>query len=223
MLGVREKLRNWLVVGLLALGFIVGLQVSYLLVQAGKVLRTAELEMQITSLQTQNTLLYAQAVLSSTRQTTEMVRKSAAYQLGYYEAMGRRSSLALAKLNLLIDHTDDRMERLTVAGEAALVAVQDSAGVMSRQAEQLGVVLEAAAKTTAAVGRLAEDPSIPLALSNLETSTESLVLAGAHTAEATARASEAIGYIRDMVSPAKKSFWRRVLEWMIPRPTVGVR
>ncbi|OFW17629.1 MAG: hypothetical protein A3H27_16970 [Acidobacteria bacterium RIFCSPLOWO2_02_FULL_59_13] len=217
-----KALRDWLIIGVLAVGVIVGLQVSYLLVQAGKVLRTAELELQIASFQAQNTMLYAQAVLSSTRQTTEMVRKSAEYQLGYYEAMGRRTSLALAKLNLLIDHTDDRMERLTVAGEAALVAVQDSVDAMSRPAEQLGVVLEAAAKTTAAVGRLAEDPSIPLALSNLETSTESLALASAHTAEATARASEAIGSIRDMVSPAKKSFWRRLLELMIPRPSVNV-
>ena len=219
----RGAVRNSLVCGMLAIGIILGLQVSYLLVQFARIGNRMEEELTITSIQTQNTLLYAQAVLSSARQTTEIVRKSAAYQMGYYEAMGRRTSLALAKLNRLIEHTDQRMERLTFAGEATLAAAQGTADALSRQTEQLSILLNEATKTTAAVGRLADDPSIPLALSNLETSTESLVLASAHTAEATARGAEAIGYIRDMLSPTKKGFWRRLLELMIPRPSVHIK
>jgi len=51
---------------------------------------------------------------------------------------------------------------------------------------------------------------------NLETAT-------AEAAEASRNTAEATGYIRDMLSPTKKSFWRRVLELLIPRPTVSVK
>jgi hypothetical protein len=41
--------------------------------------------------------------------------------------------------------------------------------------------------------------------------------------QATANISEATGYLRDMLSPKKKSFWRWLLELAIPRPTLELK
>jgi hypothetical protein len=51
---------------------------------------------------------------------------------------------------------------------------------------------------------------------------DALVIASQKASEATANTAEATGYIRDMLSPHRKSFWRRLLDLLIPRPTVDV-
>ena len=63
-------LRNGLSCALLAIACTVGLQVSYLLRQLSTGLEPAEQELHSTSRQAQDTLLYAQAVLTSVRGTT---------------------------------------------------------------------------------------------------------------------------------------------------------
>jgi hypothetical protein len=49
-----------------------------------------------------------------------------------------------------------------------------------------------------------------------------LAASSENTLRASANVAEATGYVRDMLSPAKKSFWRKVVELLIPRPQVSV-
>jgi hypothetical protein len=66
-------------------------------------------------------------------------------------------------------------------------------------------------------------PEIASTIEALNASAVNLETATAEAAEASRNTAEATGYIRDMLSPTKKSFWRRVLELLIPRPTVSVK
>jgi hypothetical protein len=126
-----KTLREGLICGLLLIAVIRGLQATYLLAQLGRIGQRVEEQAVANGLQLRTTLLYTQAVLSSIRQTSEIVHRSAEQQMGYYEAMGRRGSLALARLNLLIEHTDDRIERITLAAE-------QSSGKASAALEEYG-------------------------------------------------------------------------------------
>ena len=221
-----NSLRNGLVCALLASLTVAALQLTYLLAQAGEIARTAENELLRTSSQAQATLLYSQAVLASIRGTTETVRKSSIEQMGYYEAVGRRSSMALARLELLIAHSDARMERMTQALENSSARANQSMDQIGSLAVSLREDLhelsaqgtELAEASTATVARLDQR----LADQRLDQITSSLAASSENAAQATAHVAEATGYIRDMLSPKRKSFWRRLLELLIPRPTVSV-
>ena len=221
-----NSLRNGLACALLASLTVAALQLTFLLAQAGEIARTAENELLRTSGQAQATLLYSQAVLASIRGTTETVRKSSIEQMGYYEAIGRRSSMALARLELLISHSDARLERITLALENSsarahqnmdqigglAVSLREDLHELSAQGTKL------AEASTAAVARLDQR----LADQRLDQITSSLAASSENAAQATAHVAEATGYIRDILSPKRKSFWRRLLELLIPRPTVSV-
>ena len=221
-----NSLRNGLACALLASLTVAALQLTFLLAQAGEIARTAENELLRASGQAQATLLYSQAVLASIRGTTETVRKSSIEQMGYYEAVGRRSSMALARLELLIAHSDARMERMTQALENSSARANQSMDQIGSLAVSLREDLhelsaqgtELAEASTAAVARLDQR----LADQRLDQITSSLAASSENAAQATAHVAEATGYIRDMLSPKRKSFWRRLLELLIPRPTVSV-
>ena len=221
-----NSLRNGLACALLASLTVAALQLTFLLAQAGEIARTAENELLRASGQAQATLLYSQAVLASIRGTTETVRKSSIEQMGYYEAIGRRSSMALARLELLIAHSDARMERMTQALENSSARANQSMDQIGSLAVSLREDLhelsaqgtELAEASTAAVARLDQR----LADQRLDQITSSLAASSENAAQATAHVAEATGYIRDMLSPKRKSFWRRLLELLIPRPTVSV-
>ena len=221
-----NSLRNGLACALFASLTVAALQLTFLLAQAGEIARTAENELLRTSSQAQATLLYSQAVLASIRGTTETVRKSSIEQMGYYEAVGRRSSMALARLELLIAHSDARMERMTQALENSSARADQSMDQIGSLAGSLREDLhglsaqgsELAEASTAAVARLDQR----LADQRLDQITSSLAASSENAAQATAHVAEATGYIRDILSPKRKSFWRRLLELLIPRPTVSV-
>ena len=63
--------------------------------------------------------------------------------------------------------------------------------------------------------RLAGSPALVRSTENLERSTANLE-------KTTAATAEAAGHVRDMLSPRKKSFWRRLLGLLIPRPSIPV-
>ncbi len=167
----------------------------------------------------QDTLVYGQAVLSSARSTLETVRKSAMVQAGYYEAVARRSATVLGKLTLLTERTDERMERLAAEAERTLISAAETTRQLNRQLEQLGSegtrLLMESSETVKTLRGMAEDESITASTQNLENSSENL-------ADAMESADEAMGYVRDMLSPTRKGFWRLLLEWMLPWPTVHV-
>lgn len=224
---IRKLWRDGLVIGLLLIGCIVGLQTSYLLVQAGKVLQRTEEEIAVTGAEVRTTLLYSQAVLSSARQTTELVRKSAEHQMGYYEALGRRTSLLLANLNILIGNANEHLGELS---EAALVTIGTGAHATVSITDDVDRVAARADAALAESERLLYEmrqtmaaPEIRGSLTALHGSAMNLETATAEAAQASRNTAEATGYIRDMLSPTKKSFWRRVLELLIPRPAVSVK
>ena len=222
-----HTLRDALRTGLLFLACVAGLQVTYLLAQLSASAHRMETEFMETAQQAQATLLYSQAVLASLRGTTETVRRSAEQQMGYYEAVGRRSALALARLDLLIRHLDARTERITRAVEVMAVQTGDMSSQVSSVAAALGAdaqeVSTQAASLLAASTQAVQDLNTRIADPKLEQIAEAMAASSQNTEQATANVAEATGYLRDMLSPKKKIFWRWLLELAIPRPTVGLK
>lgn len=220
------KFRSGLVTGALFLCIVLGLQMSYLLVQAGKLLERTEAEIAVTGAEMRTTLLYSQAVLSSTRQTTELVRRSAEHQMGYYEAVGRRTANLIAEMTFLIRTTEERLEEVTQATNEFLrneaTATEEIAQDFGRVAAQADAALAESERLLAELRETAA-PEIRGSLAALNASAVNLETATAEAAEASRNTAEATGYIRDMLSPTKKSFWRRVLELLIPRPAFSVK
>jgi hypothetical protein len=222
-----QQLRSGLGTGLLFLALLVGIQVSFLLAQVSGTLSAwndAAMRMDHTA---QETLLTAQSVLSSVRGTTEQVRRSAEHQLGYYEAVGRRTSNLIAEMTFLIRNADERLEELTRATNALL---QNGAAATAEAGKNFGSVTDQAGSTLAESERLitelretAAAPEVRGSLEAIEASAKNLATATAEAAEASRNTAEATGYIRDMLSPTKKSFWRKLFELLIPRPAIAVR
>jgi hypothetical protein len=213
-----KTLRNSLAVAFLLIACIVGLQVSFLLAQADGALQRLELSLG--------------GLLSTAGQTLALARSSLAAQQGYYrdsashvKALTKAAAIDAIHFGRLIEasqrtmeNTDTRIERITAAAESSLDAARAAAATVADQTQSVGnesqTLLKAATETTNSIGNLASDTDLKQSLTNLEASTENLQ-------KTTAAAAEATGYIRDMLSPTKKSFWRRLLELMIPRPTVN--
>ena len=218
------QFRSGLVTGVLFLCIVLGLQMSYLLVQAGKVLQRTEAEIAVSGAEMRTTLLYSQAMLSSMRQTTEIVRRSAEHQMGYYEAVGRRTSNLIAEMTFLVRSTEKRLEEVTQATNEFLrneaTATAEIAQDFGRVAAQADAALAESERLLAELRQTIAAPEIRGSLAALNASAVNLETA---TAEASRNTAEATGYIRDMLSPTKKSFWRRVLELLIPRPTVSIK
>ncbi len=222
-----HTLRHAFGTGLLFLACVAGLQMTYLLAQLSASARRVETEFTETARQAQTTLLYSQAVLASVRGTTETVRQSAEQQTGYYEAVGRRSALALARLDLLIRHLDVRTERITRAAEVMAGQTGEMSSQVSSAAAALGgdahEVSGHAANLLAASTQAVQDLHERISDPQLEQIAEAMAASSQNTERATANVAEATGYLRDMLSPKKKSFWRWLLELAIPRPTFGVK
>ena len=207
-----RTLRNALQMGLLFLACLVGLQVSLLIRQAAEILNAQHGA--------------ALAVFTEAQSTMALARASLAEQQGYYrdsarhiKALTRTAAIDAVRFGRFIENMDMRLERLTLASERALGSVESATESIRDQTEQVGnrsaALLEEAADAVSALDRLAADPALAQSLQNLEASSANL-------ATTTAAAAEAAGHVRDMLSPAKKSFWRRLLELLIPRPTVRV-
>lgn len=222
-----QRLRNGLHAGLLFLAILVGLQASLLLAQVSQTLRAWNDDAVRMNRTAQETLLTAQAVLASVRGTVEQVRRSAEYQLGYYEAVGRRTSNLIAAMTFLIRNTDERLEEIT---HATNVFLHNEASVTAEAAQDFGRVAAQADATLAESERLlaelretAAAPEVRGSLEAIEASAKNLSAATAEAAVASRNTAEATGYIRDMLSPKKKSFWRKLFELLIPRPAIVVR
>lgn len=207
-----KYLRDGLIIGGLFIACIVGLQISYLLTQASKSLG--------------DTATSAGSVLSKASATLDLSNTALKTQQGYYrdsashvKALTKAAAIDAIRFGRLLDDAGAHLERISSAAEASLDSARAAASALAVQTEAVGnesrTLLQAGTETTRSVGDLARDSSIKKSLENLETSSENLN-------KTTVAAEEAMGYIRDMLSPTKKSFWRRVLELLIPRPTVRV-
>ena len=212
-------LRNALCIGLLFIACIVGLQVSFLVAEAGGALGGMESS--------------ASGVLASASATLDLARSTLSVQKGYYrdsashiKAMTKAAAIDAVRLGRLIEKVDVRVDGVADAAEKSLGSIRDGAATVADESTQLvddaKPLLQAATDATQKAGevagnlsRLTGDPDLKRSVAALESSSENLN-------KTTAEAAEAMGYIRDMLSPAKKSFWKRLLYLMIPRPTVGV-
>ena len=214
-----------LIAGILTACLIVVLQVSYILRQASNSLDHA------TDMVVQNGLRVAvilnrvDGTLARVDETVKIVRKSADYQVGYYEGIGRRTQNLVAKLEIVVGHLDDRTERITQSVEELAADSGELTAATTEQIEQIGqdtsALLEEARTTVRTLNGLAADPEIKASIEATAQSAASLASATAHADGATANVEEATGYVRDMLKPTKKSFWGRVLGLLIPRPTVS--
>lgn len=222
-----KQIRGGLGTGLLVLAILLGLQISVLLGQLSEMISTWNETALHMDRAAEETLLTTQSVLMSVRGTTEQVRRSAEHQLGYYEAVGRRTSNLIAEMTFLIRSTNEHMEELT---QAANVFLEREAEVTASAAEDFGQVAAQADATLAESGRLMAElreqvtaPEVQGSLEAIEASARNLETATAEAAVASRNTAEATGYIRDILSPKKKSFWRKLFELLIPRPAIAVR
>ncbi|MGH9576121.1 MAG: hypothetical protein ACRD3R_01705, partial [Terriglobales bacterium] len=98
------------------------------------------------------------------------------------------------------------------AGRAAAVA-----GARARDGGyELQLLLAAGRGALENVERLAANPSLPRAAAHLEQT-------AANASRASDAAAEAAAHLRDALSPRRRTFWRVLLEWLLPRPTIPVR
>jgi len=221
-----SSLQNGLKAGALLLAVLLGLQASFLLAHGAHAISlwsdaalNAQNELTKTLGTAREALLAAQAVLVSARGTTEQVRRSAEYQLGYYEAVGRRTSNLLAETTFLVRKAEERMKEISSASTEFL---RKEAALTEEMAEDLGRVAVQAEGTLAESERLlaelrgaAASPEVRGSLAAIEASTKNLEAITAEAAVASRNTAEASGYVRDMLSPTPKSFWRRLLELFI--------
>lgn len=224
---LSRAIKQGLICGLLVAGIVIELQVSAYLAQVSEATTRMFAEGEALSEEVRAATQYAQGVLASVRGTTETVRKSAVEQMGYYEAIGRRSALALARLDILVNHADDRMERMARALEGISAHAQqnmDQVGLLAASAQEdiHGLSVHGTkflVTSTATMQRVDQR----LADEHLDQIVNSLAETSEKAAESTANVAEATGYVRDILSPKRKSFWRRLLELLIPRPTDSVQ
>jgi len=229
-----HRLRNGLKAGLLFLAILIGIQVSYLLAHVSHTLRVwndaalaTRNDIEISFRHAQETLLTAQAVLASVRGTTEQVRRSAEHQLGYYEAVGRRTSNLIAEMTFLIRNADERLDEISRATNVFLEREANETAMLAadfgRVADQAEATLAESERLLAELRETAAAPEIRGSLEAIEATTKNLETATGAAATAAENTAEATGYVRDMLSPQKKSFWRKLFELLIPRPAIGVR
>ncbi len=218
-----SALHRALLAGLLLIACAVGLQVSFLLAQAGTILSDMHRQSHL--------------ALFSINQTLELVRQATREQRTYYKATGKALALTTIHLGRLVKHTDARLDRtearlahltanmdkrseqVSQAASRALdnfsVAALTLAGQTDTLGHQANLLLAASRGAVENLERLAGSPALVRSTENLERST-------AHLEKTTAATAEAAGHVRDMLSPRKKSFWRRLLGLLIPRPSIPV-
>ena len=204
-----------LVCACLLVALLAGVRLSTLLSTLEMEARRASGVLHTASAQLQQTLHSAEAVLLSVRSTTEAVRRSSASQLGYYEAIGRRSSTVLAETALLIRHTDARMERLSRQAEMLL---EQSRHAVDTASDSLAATAASTAETLSATTAMANSAQAQLESVNIAPLLNNLTIASEHLSGTAAAAEQAMGHVRDILSPTQKGFWRRLVEAFIPRP-----
>ena len=155
----------------------------------------------------------SQALLVSIRGTTEQIKKSAEQQLGHQEAIWRRTSDTMLRVELLVRHADEQLSEISGSTQKATHSVGELAeaargAVNANSAE--------ASRSLAAMNDGIQTLNSRLADSRVDHLMDSLDKSGEQLAIANTNVAEAAQEIRDRLSPKKVSFWHKVLD-------VGVR
>ena len=193
-----SALHRALLAGFLLIACAVGLQVSFLLVQAGTILSDMHQQSHL--------------ALFSINQTLELVRQATREQRTYYKATGKALALTTIHLGRLVKQTDVRLGR-TEARLAHLTINMDNRSEQVSQAASRALNNFSVAALTLAgqTDTLGHQANLLLAASrgaveNLErlAGSPALVRSTAHLEKTTAATAEAAGHVRDMLSPRKK-------------------
>lgn len=233
-----ERFRNGIMAGLLCgvilTMILVGLRLFFFIDRVGTAVENLDFEVRAVSQEARITLSWAQGLLESARGSLQVIRRAAIAQEGHYEALGRRSATAAAKLTLLIDHADARMERITQAvensSERANAAV-DQYGTLATDTDSAvrglttmtGGLIQASAETIGMVQGTIEHLNKHMDDQRLSEAINGLAEASKNLDRGTAAAADTMEHLRDATSPKKRSFWTWILGLLIPRPTIGIK
>jgi hypothetical protein len=182
----------------------------------------------------------AEEVLIRTEETLSIGRAALAEQRIYYRALSRMAVLDANRLGKAISaveqavrnedtrlaeshrHLDLLVAELQRTAEAATNAVQDfgtTTKALTAQVDALGIesrsLLTQGRAVLATVDERLQDPAISQTSANLAQSSANLE-------RMSAAAADSAEHLRDLLSPKQRSFWIRLLDLMMPRPTVTV-
>lgn len=211
------RVRDSFAVGLLGAGIVVCLQVGFLLNQLGTVLNDWNLDV----LQ----------VAAEARGTMALLRDVTREQRGYYrdtashvKALTRAASIDAFLLGRYIQHLDGTtpmvLGRFIGFGEDVSKSATDL--MVNLNGETMDITKDLRQSTFLLNNNL---QVLRGNLENLEkiTGDPSILASQKNIERSTANIDHATKTIDDILNPRKRSFWRRLLELMIPRPVIGVR
>lgn len=191
-------LNGILAAAVLSVAFIISLQVSILLAGAteaaaedhqrvGKVLDAASA-----------TLAKLNEAATETKSTARIVRIAAADQAELYAESSARVFQALGRL-LLIE--DDIQETLTKA--------RGTMGKAEPALEEMAKAVQQITATAKAAEELVQQPELPAMARNVEAMTANALVISEKQVAIHDDLKATTGAVRDMVTPKKKSFWRK--------------
>jgi DNA-binding ferritin-like protein len=139
--------------------------------------------------------------------------------IGSAEQAIRNEDTRLAESHRQLDQFVTELQRTASTGTETIRQAGTTAAALEGEIDTIGGdsqrVLAQGAAVLATVDETLKDPSIAQTSANLAQSAANLERMSAAGAESAER-------VRDILNPKKRSFWIRLLELMIPRPTVRV-
>lgn len=182
----------------------------------------------------------AEEVLVRTEETLSIGRAALSEQRVYYRALSRMAVLdanrlgkAIGAVEQAVRNEDARLaashqqldllvaelQRTAVAATDTIEHAGSATAALAREMEAVSTeaqrLLQQGTAVLAAAQEKLQDPALAQTSASLAQSSENLErmsLAAAESAE----------HVRDILNPKKRSFWIRLLEFLIPRPTVRV-
>lgn len=214
-----RRIRDWLAVVLLALLAgsvgVAGWKLAGLLDRADEVL-----------VRTEETLSIGRAALSEQRIYYRALSRMAVLDanrlgkaIGAVEEIVRNEDVRLSESHRQVDLLMAELQRTSAAATGSLEQAGVSSAALSAQIDAIGDnsqrLLEQGTAVLTTVQERLQDPALAQMSTNLAQSSENLERMSAAAAESAER-------VRDILNPRKRSFWIRLLEFLIPRPTVRV-
>jgi hypothetical protein len=182
----------------------------------------------------------ADEVLIRTEETLSIGRAALAEQRIYYRALSRmvvldanRLGKAIGAVEEIVRNEDARLseshrqvdlllaelQRTSAAATGTLEQASNSSATLTAQMEAFGGssqrLLAQGTAVLATVQERLQDPELAQTSANLAQSSANLERMSTAAAESAER-------VRDILNPKKKTFWLKLLEFLIPRPTVRV-
>jgi len=165
--------------------------------------------------------------LGQVSDAVELSRKTLEQEQGYYrdsashvKALTKAAAIDAVELGRLIQKVNARVDDLADEAQSTVNQIGDTAEDLGSDSKRIAdhsvPLLEAATDAARNAAGLAGNQNVNKILA--ETAQSSQNIQGA-----TKNVEEATGYIRDMLSPKKQSFWIRIISLLIPRPTMPAR